>query len=58
MVLKKARSVFGGSANDTEKHTALIDEFKLAHKKMFQNHSLDLQPSMDSFTSGAVKVSK
>lgn len=36
MLLKKVRSAIGGSQN-TDKHNALIDEFKLAHKKMFKN---------------------
>lgn len=34
-MLKKVRSAFGG--DDGDKHTALIDEFKLAHKKMFRH---------------------
>lgn len=36
--MKKVRSTFGANGPNSEnKHNALIDEFKLAHKKMFQN---------------------
>lgn len=40
MLLKKVRSAIGGGQN-TDKHNALIDEFKLAHKKMFKNGFAD-----------------
>lgn len=39
MALKKVRSAFGG--DDSDKHSALIDEFKMAHKKMFRNQNVD-----------------
>lgn len=35
-MLKKVRSAIGGGTNN-DKHNALIDEFKMAHKRMFKN---------------------
>lgn len=40
-MLKKVRSAIGGGGNN-DKHNALIDEFKMAHKRMFKNGFAEL----------------